>query len=173
MANEIQDVQSYDIITNAIMDLLNTYAALYGKSVSFSDLDADYGYTMYPSSGAVIVSQIHDILGHTTQNCQYNFNVMYHVGSLREHQKITAKEWLDRLGRWLEKQPITVEETVTNNGTTTTQEVVYTLSEYPALTGNRKFTEIQRTSPATLTGIESNGVEQWSIGITARYVNEF
>lgn len=162
MANEvIQDVQSYDIITNALMDLLNTYATLYGESVSFSEIDADYGYSMYPTSGAVIVSQIHDILGHTTQNCQYNFTVMYHVGSLRENQKISAKEWLDRLGRWLEKQPIT-------DGNET-----YALTEYPVLSGGRKFTEIQRTSPATLTGIESNGVEQWSIGITARYVNEF
>ena len=161
MSETVQDVQSYDIITNALMDLLNTYANLYDESIVFSDIDADYGYSMYPTSGAVIVSQIRDILGHTTQNCQYNFTVMYHVGSLSENKKITAKEWLDRLGIWLEKQPVTIDSTD------------QTLTEYPVLSGNRRFTEIRRTSPATLTGIESNGVEQWSIGITARYVNEF
>lgn len=161
MSEVIQDVQSYDIITNALMDLLNDYAELYDEKIVFSDIDADYGYSMYPTSGAVIVSQIRDILGHTTQNCQYNFTVMYHVGSLSENKKITAKEWLDRLGIWLEKQPVEIDSTD------------QTLTGYPVLSGNRRFTEIRRTSPATLTGIESNGVEQWSIGITARYVNEF
>ena len=161
MANEIQDVQSYEIITDALMDLLNSFPLLDGEKISFCDISADYGISMFPTSGAVIVSQIHDILGHTTQNCQYPFTVLYRVGSLRENQKISAKDFLDKLGKWLEKQDLIVDN------------VDMSITEYPILDGNRKFTEIVRTSPCTLTNIESNGVEQWSIGITARYVNEF
>lgn len=146
-----------EIITNALMVLLNQYPALdENEKIVFNELGADHGISMIPTSGAVIVSSFKDILGHTTQNCQYPFIVAYRTGSLREKQKRNVKEWLDRLGRWLEKQPV----------------FSYTL-EYPTLSENRRFTEIVRTSPATLTDLGDNGVEQWSIGITARYINEF
>lgn len=156
--NNLQLDVEYDVVTNALMVLLNQYPAIRnGDKIKFNDLSADYGISMIPISGAVITSQIKDILGHTTQNCQYPFYVIFRTGSLREKQQINAKEFLDKLGRWLEKQPIDS----------------YAMAEYPKLSGTRKFTEIVRTSPATLTDIGDNGVEQWSIAVTARYVNEF
>ena len=156
------DVEGYDVITEAVVNLLNDYPALKtGDAITFNILNENSGKSMFPLSGSIIEKKWRDILGRTTEICQYPFFVIVRYGSLNESRKINVKEWLDNLGRWLEKQTITVDETN------------YTLTGYPILTGNRRFLEIRRTTPAALNAINDNNTEDWAISIVARYENQY
>ena len=156
------DVEGYDVITEALMELLNQYPALQtNDAITFNTLDENSGISMFPLSGSIIERKSKDIIGHTTEICQYPFYVIARYGYLNESRKINMKEWLDKLGRWLEQQPIIVGETT------------YTLSNYPVLSGNRRFLEIRRTTPAALNAINSNNTEDWAISIVARYENQY
>lgn len=150
-----------DIITEKLMTLINTFPVLMeGETIEFSVLDEDGGIAFFPTSGAAIERSEKDIVGHTVQVVTYPFMVFYRASGLSENRKVDVKEWLDDLGRWLEGQPITV------GGTT------YVIT-YPTLDANRRFTRIQRSSPASLNGINDNNSEDWAISIIARYTNEF
>lgn len=156
------DVDGYEVLTSALVELLNDYPALdSGDKINFAVLNEDCGKAMFATSGAIIERQTKDILGNVSQMCLYPFYVIYRVGALSENQKVKVKEWLDNLGRWLEKQRITVGQ----------QD--YTLEEYPALTGNRKIVEIKRQTPAYLYSINENNTEDWAVSIQTRYRNEF
>lgn len=156
------DVEGYDILTTALMDLLNDYPALSeGKTIKFNTLNENSGKAMFPVSGSIIERKNRDILGRTTEICNYPFYVICRYGHLTESRKVNMKEWLDNLGRWLEKQTIKVGD------------VEHTLIDYPYLTGNREIIEIRRTTPATLNAINDNNTEDWAITITARYRNQY
>ena len=156
------DVDGYDVITEALKTLLNEYPALTkGQQIKFNTLDENSGISMFPLSGAIIERKTKDILGRTTEICQYPFYVIARYGHLSETRKINTKEWLDNLGRWLERQTITIGNTN------------YTLTGYPALTQNRRFIEIRRTTPAALNAINNNNTEDWAISIVARYENQY
>lgn len=162
MAETTYDVDGYDVLTNALMALINDYPALdSGDKVNFAVLKVDGGKAMFATSGAIVERQTKDILGHTSQMCLYPFYVIYRVGGLTEKQKVKVKEWLDNLGRWLEKQTITVGQQS------------YTLADYPALTGSRKIVEIKRQTPAYLYGMNDNNTEDWAVSMQTRYRNEF
>lgn len=156
------DVESFDIVTDALRELLNKYPGLNASDeIAFSMLNASSGIAMFPTQGAVIQSEDEDITGHVEQDCLYPFTIVYRAAGLSEQRKANVKEWLDNLGKWLEKQPIAI-------GTS-----FYKLDEYPALTGNRKFEEIKRTTPASLFQTSDDKVEDWVINIQAKYSNEF
>lgn len=156
------DLDGYEVITNALQELINIYPGLIeGDKVAFCKLGAEEGKAMFPISGAIIETERRDILGGVTQVCLYPFYVVYRVAGLSESRKVAVKEWLDNLGRWLERQNITVGDTQ------------YRLAEYPALTGKRSFVGIQRQTPAYLESVSDNQVEDWAIYISARYRNEF
>lgn len=156
------DVDGYDVVTSAILELINQYPALTeGDEITFSVLDEDRGKAMFPISGGVIETEKESITGHVTQICLYPFYVIYRAAGLTEARKAAVKEWLDNLGRWLEKQPITV----SGEG--------YLLEAYPELTGNRYFKSIDRQTPAYLDSTNENKSENWAIYISARYQNEF
>lgn len=163
MADDLRnDLDGYDVITTALMTLVNQYPALQqGDVIRFSELKATGGIGFFPQANSVITEEHKDIFGGTVQKCAYQFYVIYRVGGLKEAQKKTKKEWLDDLGRWLEKQTIKV-------GSTS-----YTLASYPALTGNRKFLSIKRLSAASIIEQDDNNVEDWGISIQALYRNEF
>ena len=156
----IRDVQGEDIITKALVDLVNTYPKL-DTEIKFGVLSEDGGISFFPMSGAVIERDTTDILGNREQICVYPFFIYYRASGLSEGRKVSVKEWLDDLGRWLEKQPITV------GGQTSV------LDEYPLLSGNRKFLTIRRTTPATLDSVGSGQEENWAIRLVARYQNNF
>lgn len=124
-------------------------------------LSEDGGKSIFPISGAIIETEKQDVTGFVIQNCQYPFYVVYRVSALSENRKARVKEWLDNLGRWLERQPIII------NGKN------YKLDEYPALTENRKFLNISRQTPAYLDSINENKTEDWNIYISAIYQNIF
>ena len=75
--------------------------------------------------------------------------------------KIKVKDFLDKLGRWLEMQPVTI-------GTEQ-----HLLEAYPALTDNREIKSISRSTPAYLDTVEESKVENWVISMILRYKNEY
>ena len=80
---------------------------------------------------------------------------------LTEARRITTKERLDKLGRWLNRQPVTIKGTD------------YTLETYPALTGGRVLRELKLTVPAHSDGVAEDGTEDWFCQVEARYTNDF
>ena len=157
-----QDIDGYDIVTNAIMVLMNNYPGLQqGEQFHFNSLDEAHGQAIFPNAGAIITEDYKDILGEREQICQYPFTVVFRAGGLTEDRRKKVKEYLDNLGRWLEKQPVTI-----NNNT-------YQLDAYPVLTQGRRFTRIVRTTPAVCGGNYENGSEDWIISITAHYQHIF
>ncbi len=157
------DVDGYEAVTAALRELLNQYPGLQqtGDEITFSTLGEDSGKTMYPISGAIIETEKKFILGDVRQICLYPFHVLYRAAGLSENRKAAVKEWLDNLGRWLEGQQVII------NG------AEHRLTEYPPLTGNRRFLSITRQTPAYLSAINDNQSEDWVIYISARYQNEF
>lgn len=156
------DIDGYDIVTAALRELVNQYPATPDEDeIAFSVLADDGGKAMFPISGAMVETETEDICGNVVQVCLYPFYVIYRAGNLSENRKAAVKEWLDNLGKWLEGQTITI-------GVTD-----YTLTEYPPLTGKRKFLSIERQTPAYLENTSSGGIEDWAIYISARYQNEF
>lgn len=156
------DIDGYEYITTALLSLLNNYPGLLeGDSIKFGNPDEDNGKAMIPVSGGIIVSEKKDIMGTVTQVCNYPFYVVYRSGAMSDHMQINTKEWLDNLGRWLERQSINIDN------------VKYKLTGYPDLTGNRKIKRIERQSPAFLETYQDGQIENWSIFISAEYENVF
>lgn len=158
----LQDVDGYDVLTEAIMTLVNDYPGLpNGVEISFATLSETAGIALFPLNGAVIERQMKDIWGLVTQICVYPFIVYYRTGHPTPARRAAIKELLDNLGRWLEGQSVTI------NGTE------YKLTAYPDLTGTRRIRSIARTAPAYLSGTDESGTEDWAVSISARYTNEF
>lgn len=155
------DLDGDDILTDALTELLNRFPRLTdGDKIEFSTLDAEYGKAIYPISGAIIETESTDITGEVTQVCRYPFFVVSRISGASEQHKVNVKEWLDDLGRWLERQPIIVDGVQTQ------------LDRYPSLSGRRRFLSIERQTPAYLDNTEDK-TEDWAVYITARYSNEF
>lgn len=155
------DLDAYEEITAAIREFINTYPDLQGDEIAFATLGEDAGIAMFPTNSAAIRSERESVTGHVRQECLYPFFILYRAGGLNENRKANVKEWLDRFGRWLEKQPIKV------NGN------VEVITEYPKLTGNREIIAIRRQSPAYLDSINENMSENWMISLNVIYSNEF
>ena len=156
------DVDGTEAVSSVLLDLLNTFPALGTRKVEFSTLEDGGGIGLFPTSGAAILSQIKDITGHVSQVCHYPFTIVYRIAPKKEAQKIKAKEFLDDFGKWLERQPVTI------NGADCQ------IAEYPELhSGNRKIQTIARTNPAHLGTAYPDGIEDWTFSAALRYENEF
>ena len=156
------DIDGQEVVSTALMDLINEYPGLkQGEYIQYATLGDSKGKAVFPTSGSAIKKEIKDVTGHVEQTCDYPFIFIYRASGLSESRKEKVKEWLDNLGRWLEKQPIIV------NGKE------YHLDEYPTLTRGRKFKRIQRVSPSYLDSINEDKAENWAINITATYTNEY
>lgn len=156
------DVDGSEIVSKVLLELLNKCPALCGKKVAFSTLGEDEGLGFFPSVGAAITSETETITGDVHQVCAYPFDVVLRCAPKTEVARIRCKELLDAIGRWLERQPITV------NGE------MHTMDAYPALTeGIRKIRAISRTSPSHLNAVYQNGVEDWLFSGSLRYENNF
>lgn len=155
------DVDGYEVVTTALMSLINQYPGLNGGSFEFSTLNAESGRALFPISGAIIEIEKADIMGDVRQVCRYPFNLVYRAGGLSDSRKAAVKELLDSLGRWLERQAVTVDGEPVK------------LEAYPPLTGARKILSIERQSPAYLDNTYEGNIEDWVIQLNARYSNEF
>lgn len=155
------DVDGFEAVTEAIQTLLNQYPGLEGLQIQFSTLEKDGGVGWFPITGAAIDTEKKYITGKIHQICNYPFYVVYRTGTSMPARKIIVKEFLDSLGRWLERQPVKIgEETLL-------------LTEYPNLSGGRKITSISRQTAGYLDTIEQDGVENWVIYLALKYTNEF
>ena len=161
MAQKPIDVQGSEIVSTALMTLINEFPALNGKRICFSTLEDKSGLGFFPTSGAAILSRKESITGHVSLQCAYPFNVIYRAAAKSETQKLTIKEFLDTFGKWLEQQPIIV------NGEQTQ------LHEYPELDKGRIITSISRSSPAHLNTAYQDGVEDWLVSLQLRYKYEY
>jgi len=156
------DIEGYDLITEALMELANQYPGLEeGETFDFAQLDDDEGIAIFPSTGAFIYDERESITGHVTQMCQYPFTVVYRASGLNQNRKINAKEWLDTFGRWIEKKPITIDG------------VEYKLEDWPELTEDREIQEVYRQTPSYLLDVPENKSENWIEEIIIRYRAEF
>ena len=156
------DAGAYDHLTDVIVDLVNEYPGLdQDDEIRFSVLDLLSGKALFPSSAPVITYERTSITDHVVQECQYAFSIVYRAAGISEPRKVTVKEWLEDLGRWLEGQTITVND------------VEYKLEKLPELTDGRELRRFSRTSPAYLYTIQNIQSVDWTINITAYYHNEF
>jgi hypothetical protein len=162
-AKALIDVDGTDAVSKVILTLLNEFPGLNkGQQILFATVDETSGIGFYPTSGAAYLRDNESITGHVTQACLYPFSVVYRAAPKSEKQRMRIKEFLDTLGKWLEKQPITIGDTT------------YQLDAYPALSsGNRVIKSISRSTPAFLNAAYQDGVEDWAISIRLIYENEF
>ena len=126
------DVDGSEIVSKVLLELLNKCPALCGKKVAFSTLGEDEGLGFFPSVGAAITSETETITGDVHQVCAYPFDVVLRCAPKTEAARIRCKELLDAIGRWLERQPITV------NGE------MHTMDAYPALTEGNWLEQVKR-----------------------------
>ena len=157
------DIDGSEAVSTALLALLNQFPGLKpSEKILFSTVPDDGGIGFYPTSGAVYLQNKEDITGRVRQVCQYPFSVIYRAGAKTENQRLRIKEFLDALGKWLERQPVTIGGSVRQ------------LREYPALaSGNREIQSISRTNPAHLNAAYDDGMEDWVISATLNYKNEF
>lgn len=156
------DVDGSDAVSNVLLDLINTFPGLGDTKVAFSSLNEFAGIGFFPTSGPVIVTESEDICGHVTQMCQYPFDIVYRAAPKTEEHRIKIKEFLDSIGKWLEKQPIKIGDKEEK------------ISEYPNLTaGDRVIKSISRTNTGHLAAAYQDGIEDWTISAALKYENEF
>lgn len=155
------DVDGEETLSRTLVDLLNTFPTMNGRKVFFSTLEETSGLGFFPLSGAAVSKEEKDITGMCYQTCQYPFLLVFRAAPKSDEARLRIKEFLDLLGKWLEQQVITVDDTR------------YQLEQYPNLDGNRKIKSIARTTPAYLDKAYDDGIEDWSISITAIYKNTF
>ncbi len=155
------DVDGEETLSRTLVDLLNTFPAMNGRKVFFSTLEETSGLGFFPLSGAAVSKEEKDITGMCYQTCQYPFLLVFRAAPKSDGARLRIKEFLDLIGKWLEQQVITVDDTR------------YQLEKYPDLDGSRKIKSIARTTPAYLDKAYDDGIEDWSISITAIYKNTF
>ena len=157
------DIDGSDAVSSVLKSLLNEFPGLGEKqSVTFATLSESSGIGFFPTSGAVFLKNIESITGHVMQVCVYPFLVIYRSAPKTETQRLRIKEFLDALGKWLERQPVTINDTE------------YRLGGYPALeSGNRVIKNISRTSPAYISSAYQDGIEDWTLSVRLQYENEF
>ena len=167
MADERQGQVRYDpegaaVLTEAIRALLDRFPGLgQGQRVAFATLREQGGWAMFPGDGAVVDQEHRSVTGRVRQVCSYPFTAVYRAGGLTEQSRAQAKERLDALGRWLGRQPVTVDGEERR------------LEAYPALTGGRRFLGFSIQSPACLAEQDEHQTETWAVSIAARYENIF
>lgn len=162
-AKTVIDVDGSEAVSSALLSLLNQFPGLKStEAVKFSTLSETSGIGFFPTSGAALLRNDEDITGHVKQVCLYPFSLVYRAAPKSEAQRLRIKEFLDAFGKWLEQQPVIVNQTE------------HRLTKYPELaSGNRVIKTISRTNPAHLNSAYQDGIEDWIISATLNYENEF
>lgn len=154
------DNSGAEALKDAVITMLNEYPGLDGRIVGFSSLTEDGGISMEPDSGALIYKEKKDIIGGVHQECRFPFFVVYRANVSSEFLKMKINEFLDKMGAWLCKEPVTIDGEE------------YQLSAYPAITGGRKITGVTRFNSYALEP-NANKTQDWVIPITVNYTHEF
>lgn len=154
------DFTGYEVLTEAMKNLLNQYPGLDGELISFEELTEDGGIAFSADNGALVYSEKESVTAHVRQICRYPFYVVYRVGSNSERVKMNAQTFLDGIGKWLCKEPVSIDGTV------------YKLSTYPKLSEGRIIKKITRDNSYGLDP-NKNGVQDWILPVSVEYENEF
>lgn len=154
------DVSGFEILTNAVLDLLSGFPGLNGREILFEELGDDSGIAFSADNGALIMTERRSITDHVTQTCQYPFFVVYRMASTQEYQKLQVQAFFDALGKWICREPAVIGGEV------------FRLSSFPALSDGRRITRITRGNSYGLDPNE-NGVQDWLMPVTVEYTNEF
>lgn len=154
------DGTGFEILKTAVLSLLNEFPGLDGREITFAGLTEDSGISMEPDSGALIFKEKKDIIGGVHRECQFPFFVVYRSGAASSFLKMSTVEFLDTLGAWICREPVTI------NGEE------HQITEYPSLTGGRKITGVTRFNSYALEANE-NKTQDWVIPITVHYTHEF
>ena len=141
-----------DNVTKTLLALLNSYPGMSdgianSRNIEFQLLDTNKGIAMFPNPSVAILTEKEDITGHVAQTCAYAFTVVFRT-RINASGKEVVKEWLDNLGRWLEK------------------------ISYPELSFG-EFKKIKRTTQSYKYGESEDKAEDWAISLQATYTNEF
>lgn len=161
MADEVKpigvDATGFEVLSKAVLAMLNQYPSLRGRKILFEELSRDGGIAMSADNGALVMTERRSITDHVFQTCQFPFFVVYRATSTRENQKLQVQTFLDTLGKWLCKESAVP---------------LAEACEYPALTDGRKITRITRSNAY---GLEPNpnGTQDWLLPVTVQYTNEF
>lgn len=162
--NDIQpigaDVSGFQILTNAVLDLLSKFPGLNGREIFFEELDKNSGIAFSADNGALIMTERRSITDHVWQTCRFPIFIIYRTASTGEDQSLRVQAFFDSLGKWICKEPAMV------NG-----ETIH-LTAYPELSGGRKITRVTRSNSYALEANE-DGVQDWLMPVTVEYTNEF
>ncbi len=153
------DATGYEVLTNAVLELLNQYPDLDGREIFFEQLDETSGIAFSADSGSLVMSETKDILGGLKQECQYPFFLVYRTASTREYQKLGVQAFLDGIGKWICQEPVEIDGKTVR------------LKSYPKLSQGRKINRVTRMNSY---GLEPNedGVQDWLLPVTVQYTNE-
>lgn len=154
------DVSGHEVVTNAVLELLNSFPGLDGRKILFEEIGEADGIAFSSDSGPMIMTERRSITDHVYQTCQYPFFVIYRSTSTREFQKLHVQTFLDTLGKWLCKEPVEI------NGAT------HRLKDYPTLSDDRKITRILRNNAYGLVPNE-NKSQDWLLPVIIQYTHEF
>ena len=156
-----KDATGYEVITEAMKDLLNQFPGLSkDEEVKYEELAADSGIAFSNDAGALVYTEREDVIGGVHQTCQYPFFIVYRASSsTKERYKMTIQEFLDAFGKWLCREPVLID------GET------YKLSGYPKLAGTRQIKKITRDNSYG-TEPQENGVQDWLLPVTVQYTND-
>lgn len=156
-----KDADGYEILTEAMKALLNQYPGLYeGETIKYEELAEDSGISFYADTGALIFSEKEDVCGTMHQVCQYPFIVVYRTASDKERQKLSVQKFLDNLGKWICREPVVINGSVTR------------LSAFPDLSRGRVIKRIARDNSYG-TEPKENGVQDWLLPISVKYEYEW
>lgn len=156
------DLDGYEIVKDAILDLINQSTIIPEKErLTFGVLSEKQGFAMVPNSSSIVESEKKDIVGNVTEECYYPFTLVYRASGMNEKRKSEIAEMLDNIGKYLEKKELLIKGSKLK------------LEEYPLLTENRTFTNINRITNAYLANVYEDRSEDWEIRINARYRNKY
>lgn len=154
------DASGHEVVTNAVLELLNSFPGLNGRKILFEEIGEADGIAFSSDSGPLVMAERRSITDHVFQSCQYPFFVIYRTTSTREYQKLHVQTFLDSLGKWLCKEPVDIDGDE------------YLLKAYPKLSDGRKITRITRSNSYGLVPNE-NKSQDWMLPVTIQYTNEF
>lgn len=154
------DVTGFQILTNAVLDLLSAFPGLNGREILFEELGKESGIAFSADNGALIMTETRSITDHVRQLCQYPFYIVYRTASTTEYQKLQVQAFFDAIGKWICKEPVEI------NGDTVR------LAAYPALSNGRKIIRVTRSNSYGLDPNE-DGVQDWLLPVIVEYTNEF
>ena len=84
------DATGFEMLTNAVRDLLQSYPGLGRREILFEELDKDGGLIFSADGGALVITERRSITDHITQTCQYPFLVVYRTAASTERGSAAA-----------------------------------------------------------------------------------